>query len=177
MCAAQVRAQRRKQLPSLWSAQVSGEGWYQVLGDLSSNPVLRIPITVLSKAAAVPLPQLSLDAVPEAFNPHIPAPVSSEFSLSPGWVTQSSLSFPTKDWGGWRADRLLLCSSSENIPDFLLTVTFCLCVGLEASLYDYKDQLTAEKQVLWWFYLSVPKWHFIQNINYLAHCFPDKYLF
>lgn len=106
------------------------------------------------------------------------ASFSSEFSLSPGGglsSTDSSLSFPTKD-RGWRADRFLACWQWKyscfpvGSPE---TVCFCLHVGLEVSLYDYKDQLTAEKQLLWWFYLSVPKWHFIQNINYLAHCFPN----
>lgn len=38
VCAAEVGAERRKQLLPLCSSQVSGEGWHRPLGNLRSNP-------------------------------------------------------------------------------------------------------------------------------------------
>ena len=116
---------------------------------------------------------------------------SYEFSLSPGCglsSVDSSQHLPhhaptakSRRCFGARAGRLLLCFAQWTDSFFLVgspeTVYSCLRVGLDVSLYDYKDQLTAEKQVSCWFSLSVPKWPFIQNINCLVHCFPDKYLF
>lgn len=106
---------------------------------------------------------------------------SYEFSLSPGWGLSSigsSHTFFTMH-RRWRAGSASVhvpagfcpASLSELIHFFLLAAPFCLRVGLDVSLYDYKDRLTAEKQVSCWFSLSAPKWPFIQNINYLAHCF------
>lgn len=128
-------------------------------------------ITVLSKAADVPMSQLRFGyCVSWDLESSFSLPLLA-LSLACHQAEQTAASASPPRTGGEEQTVKIFLFSCWQPQDSL----FCLCVRLEVSLYDYKDQLTAEKRVLWWFYLSVPKWHFIQNINYFAHRFPDKF--